>query len=77
MRCTSGGIFSARSRRAYRVEAMAGRQSLKLVVDKNISEMKPGEVRIVGSLNKVLIRYGRDGIVTVVSLRNGLELYKG
>jgi hypothetical protein len=69
-------VFLARSRRAYKFEVAVEKRSLRFLLDKNVNEMKPGEVRIVGSLNKILIRYGHDGIVTVVSLRNGLELYR-
>ena len=42
-----------------------------------IEAMKPGEMRIVGTLKKFIVRYDVNEIITIIDLSNGIEIYRG
>jgi hypothetical protein len=57
---------------------LVGRATVGVDLEKAITSMKPGEVKVVdGILRKFLIRYSADETVTIVQLNDGKVIYKG
>jgi hypothetical protein len=56
---------------------MMGKATVGLDLESAIHSMKPGDVKIVGTLKKFIVRYGTDETITVIQLSDGEELYRG
>jgi hypothetical protein len=42
-----------------------------------IKIVKPADVVIVGRIKRFLVHYRRDGVVVIVRMKDGVELYRG
>jgi hypothetical protein len=54
-----------------------GDAGLGIDLQSALNSIKPGEVRIIGRIKKVLIRYRYDGTITIVNLSDGKKLFEG
>lgn len=54
-----------------------GDVTVGLALESALDDMKPGQVRVVGSLRKLIVRYSLDETVTIVDAYSGKELYRG
>jgi len=70
--------MSGQEKSEKQIGLVVGNATFGVALKETINGMKPGEVKLVKTWRKlILVRYGKNGEITVINLMDGSEVYRG